>query len=83
MPIRGPGSVPFDRCEMNKFEEKSGRDLLAGLRTAVKALEEKDGFVLKLDGKIVNKERAEELRQQIAYLEAILPPKFAQSASPT
>jgi hypothetical protein len=71
-----------ERC-MNKFEEKSRRDLLAGLRTAVKALEEKDGFVLKFDGKIVNKERAEELRQQIAYLEAILPPKVAPSTSPT
>jgi hypothetical protein len=38
-------------------------------------LEEKDGFVLKLNGKVANKERAEELRQQIAYLEKILPPK--------
>ncbi len=28
-----------------------------------------------IDGKLANKERAEELRRQIAYLEAILPPK--------
>ena len=37
---------------MDKFEEKSKRDLLAGLRTAVRALEEEDGFILKLDGKV-------------------------------
>ena len=53
---------------MDKFEEKSKRDLLAGLRTAVRALEEEDGFILKIDGKLANKERAEELRRQIAYL---------------
>jgi hypothetical protein len=70
---------------MNKFEEKSNRGLLAGLRTAVGALEEKDGFVLEIGGKVVNKERAEELRRQIAYLEAILPPraKAGRSAPPT
>jgi hypothetical protein len=34
----------------------------------VKALEEKDGFILKLDGKVANEERAEELRREIAYL---------------
>ncbi len=65
---------------MDKFEEKSKRDLLAGLRTAVRALEEKEGFILKLDGKIANKERAEELRRETAYLEAVLPPKGARSA---
>jgi hypothetical protein len=69
--------------DMNKYEEKSQRDLLAGLRTAVKALEEKGGFTLKIRGKIANKERAEELRQEIAYLQAILPPKGARSVSLT
>jgi hypothetical protein len=64
-----------ERRVMDKFEEKSKRDLLAGLRTAVRALEEEDGFILKLDGKVANKERSEELREQIAYLEEILPPK--------
>jgi hypothetical protein len=70
---------------MNKFEERSQRELLGGLRTAVRAMEEEDGFILKINGKVVNKERAEELRRQIAYLEAILPPraKARRSAPPT
>src|SRR5713226_3535443 len=63
---------------MDEFEDKSKRDLLAGVRTAVRALEEKEGFILKLDGKIANKERAEELRRETAYLEAVLPPKGAR-----
>jgi hypothetical protein len=69
--------------DMNRFVAKSQRDLLAGLRTAVRALEEKDGFTLKINGKVANRERAKELRQQIAYLEAILSPRGAHSASPT
>ena len=61
--------------DMSKFEEKSKRDLLAGLRTAVRILEADDGFVLEIDGRASNKERAAELRREIAYLEGILPPK--------
>jgi hypothetical protein len=60
---------------MNEFEEKSKRDLLAGLRTTVKILEANDGFVLQINGRTANKERAAELRREIAYLEGILPPK--------
>jgi hypothetical protein len=60
---------------MDKFEEKSKRDLLEGLRMTVKILEANDGFVLQMQGRVANKERAEELRREIAYLEGILPPK--------
>jgi hypothetical protein len=60
---------------MNEFEEKSKRDLLAGLRTTVKILEADDGFVLQINGRAANKERAAELRREIVYLEGILPPK--------
>jgi hypothetical protein len=45
------------------------------LRTTVKILEADDGFVLQINGRAANKERAAELRREIVYLEGILPPK--------
>jgi hypothetical protein len=64
--------------QMNKFDERSKRDLLQGLRMTVAILEGGDGFVLRMNGRVVNKERAEELRREIAYLEAVLPPKLSR-----
>lgn len=52
---------------MNKFDERSKRDLLEGLRMTVNILEANDGFVLQMNGKVVNKERAQDLRREIAY----------------
>ena len=60
---------------MNRFYEKSKRDLLEGLRMTVNILEAEDGFVLQMNGRDVNRERAAELRREIAYLEAVLQPK--------
>jgi hypothetical protein len=67
---------------MNKFEEKSKRELLAGLRTAVKALEPMGGVIRQMGGKVVNEERVKELPSADRVSQAILPPKGAQSASP-
>jgi hypothetical protein len=71
--------VPRTECsaerKMDFFDERDKRERLAGLRLCLQALEPGGGFVLKQQGKIVNTERAEELRRHIAYLEAILPPK--------
>jgi hypothetical protein len=64
--------------QMNKFDERSKRDLLQGLRMTVAILEGGDGFVLRMNARVVNKERAEELRREIAYLEAVLPPKLSR-----
>jgi hypothetical protein len=64
--------------QMNKFDERSKRDLLQGLRMTVAILEGSDGFVLRMNGRVVNKGRAEELRREIAYLEAVLPPKLSR-----
>ena len=60
---------------MNRFYEKSKRDLLEGLRMTVNILEAEEGFVLQMNGRDVNRERAAELRREIAYLEAVLQPK--------
>ena len=70
---------------MDKFEERSRRELLCGLRTILKALEPGGGFTLRQQGEIANEWQAKILRQEIAYLEAILPPraKAGRSASPT
>ena len=42
----------------------------------VNILDANDGFALQMNGRVVNKERAEELRREIAYLQAVLPPKL-------
>jgi hypothetical protein len=65
---------------MTKFDEKSKRDRLEGLRMTVSILEANDGFVLQMNGRIVSRERAAELRREIAYLEAVLQPKGVQIA---
>jgi hypothetical protein len=44
----------------------------------VDILEANDGFVLRMNGTVANKARAEELRREIAYLEAVLPPKLSR-----
>jgi hypothetical protein len=64
---------------MNKFDERSKRELLAGLRTILKALERGGGFTLVQQGEVVNEQQAEIVRREIAYLEAVLPPKSAPS----
>jgi hypothetical protein len=51
-----------DDKHMTKFDEKSKRDRLEGLRMTVNILEANDGFVLQMHGRIVNRERAEDLR---------------------
>ena len=65
--------------QVNKFDERSKRERLEGLRMTVEILEANDGLVLQINGTVVNKERAEELRHEIAYLEAVLPPKLSHS----
>jgi hypothetical protein len=50
------------------------------LRMAVNILEANDGFVLQMNGRIVSRERAAELRREIANLEAVLQPKGVQIA---
>ena len=42
-----------------------------------------DGFILRTNGMLVNKDRAVELRREIAYLEAVLPPRVFGSCSPS
>jgi hypothetical protein len=64
--------------QMNEFDERSKRDLLQGLCMTVDILEANDGFVLRMNGTVANKARAEELRREIAYLEAVLPPKLSR-----
>jgi hypothetical protein len=70
---------------MDKFEERSKRELLGGLRTVLKALEPGGDFTLVQRGEVVNEHQAEIVRRQIAYLERILPPrtKVGRSAPPT
>jgi cell division septation protein DedD len=60
---------------MNKFDELSKRERLTGYRALVKALEPGSGFTLVQQGKVVNREQLKQLRREIAYLEAVLPPK--------
>jgi hypothetical protein len=45
---------------MDKFEERSKRELLAGLRTILKALEPSGNFTLVQQGEVVNEQQAEE-----------------------
>jgi hypothetical protein len=66
--------------KVNAFDERDKRERLAGLRLCLKALEPGGGFVLTQHGKIENAEWAEQLRRDIAYLEAILPPKRASAS---
>jgi hypothetical protein len=70
---------------MNKFEERSRRELLGGLRTILKAPEPGSGFALRQQGEIANEWQAKIVRQEIAYLEAILPTrtKPGRTAPPT
>jgi hypothetical protein len=70
---------------MDKFEERSKRELLGGLHTILKALEPGGGFTLVQQGKVVNEQEAEEVRRHIAYLERVLPPRIRarRSAPPT
>lgn len=60
---------------MNKFDELSKRERLSGFRALVKALEPGSGFTLVQQGKVVNREQVKQLHREIAYLEAVLPPK--------
>jgi hypothetical protein len=64
---------------MNKFEERSIRERLSGYRALLRALEPGGGFELVQQGKNMNEEQAEHLRREIAYLEAVLPPKMGPS----
>jgi hypothetical protein len=45
----------------------------------LRAFQPGSGFVLVQQGKNMNEEQAEHLRREIAYLEAVLPPKKALS----
>jgi hypothetical protein len=60
---------------MDKFEERSKRELLGGLRTILKALEPGGGFTLRQRGEVVNELQAAIVRREIAYLERVLPPR--------
>jgi hypothetical protein len=64
---------------MNKFDERSNRERLSGYRALLRALEPGSGFTLIQQGKDMNEEQTEHLRREIAYLEAVLPPKKAPS----
>jgi ABC-type iron transport system FetAB ATPase subunit len=55
---------------MDKFEERSKRELLGGLRTILKALEPGGGFSLRQRGEVVNELQAAIVRREIAYLES-------------
>ena len=60
---------------MDKFQEKTLRERIAGLRQTVEILEAEDGFNLTIHGRVVNKDRAIELRREIAFMESVLPTK--------
>jgi hypothetical protein len=60
---------------MDKFEERSKRELLGGLRTILKTLEPGGGFTLRQRGEVANELQAAIVRREIAYLERVLPPR--------
>ena len=64
---------------MNKFDERSNRERLSGYRALLRAFQPGSGFVLVQQGQNMNEQQAEHLRREIAYLEAVLPPKKALS----